>query len=305
MAKVLYHGGCSDGFGAAFIAAHFLGLPETDLIPVSYGKPIPYDRLSDDTDIYIVDFSYPRSELIELADYAQKVIVLDHHASAEKELADLDVPNLYVEFDMKRSGARMTYDYLQARHSPQIPYRRLDLLSRYIQDRDLWTWELPDSREVSAYIAAVPKTLDAWGEHLLNVEWDLVIERGRAVQMKISSETATMTRESKWCLGMFRAIDDVAIINICVAAPGSEILGQLAEGRPFAVGWAQGGDGSFYYSLRSRDDGVDVGALAASLRADGTAFAGGGHARAAGFSSMLRPDELFDNCVPARDRIAS
>lgn len=300
MAIILYHGGCSDGFGAAFVASKFLASPT--LIPVSYGKPAPLDECRGQI-VYVLDFSYPRAELIELACVAHKVTVLDHHKSAAEELRPLigkePIENLTIEFDMDRSGCRMTFDYFwERRHftvkCPRSSYaRRLDVLSRYIQDRDLWTWELPDSRAVSAYIAAVPKTVEHWDALILLPDWDIIIERGRAVQMKIESEVATMTQASKWMLVSFRAFKDVAIINICVAAPGSEILGTLSEGRPFAVGWAQGGDGSFYYSLRSAPEGADVGALAASLRADGTAFAGGGHARAAGFSSMSRPDQLF------------
>lgn len=297
---VLYHGGCCDGFGAAFIAAHALGLPERNLIPVSYGKPAPLDRLDARDHVYVVDFSYPREELLELNAAVASLTVLDHHASAEKELAGLEAPGLTIEFDMDRSGCRMTYDHFAGAVGLAT---KLDTLAAYIQDRDLWQWKLKNSRAVSAYLAAVPKNLDAWDNLVLYADWDEIINGGRAIQMKIESEVATMTRESKWALTSFRAWDDIAIINICVSAPGSEILGTLAEGRPFAVGWAQGGDGSFYYSLRSREGGADVGALAASLRADKTAFAGGGHARAAGFSSMSRPDQLFSNTVPARDPI--
>lgn len=296
MAVVLYHGGCSDGFGAAWIASKFLAEPT--LIPVSYGKPAPLDRLVNET-VYILDFSYPREELLELAFVAHRVIVLDHHESAAKELAALDVPRLYVEFDMKRSGCRMTWDYFASRchRTPKCPtslrdWPRLDKLSSYIQDRDLWTWELPDSREVSAFLAALPKTLEAWDRLLLS-DWKKIVAGGRAVLMHIASQVEALTQPPKWTTVTFRAFKDIAIINICVAAPGSEVLGQLAEGRPFAVGWAQGGDGSFFYGLRSDVDGADVGALAVSLKEDGTAFAGGGHARAAGFSSLLRPDELF------------
>ena len=307
MAVVLYHNGCSDGFGAAWIASKFLEDPK--LIPVSYGKPAPLADLRNEI-VYIVDFSYPRAELVELASVAHRVIVLDHHKSAEKELMGLDVPMLHIEFDMKRSGCRMTWDYFHARRwrtvkRPNIfDTTRLDMLSRYIQDRDLWTWELKDSREVSAYIAALPKTIE-WWDVLLSADWENIAVRGHAVLLHIKSQVETMTRESEWAIGRFRAIEDVAIINICVAAPGSEILHILCQSRPFAVGWAQSGDGSFYYSLRSDVDGADVGALAASLRSDHTAFAGGGHARAAGFSSWLCPNELFTGIVPAREPISS
>ena len=65
----------------------------------------------------------------------------------------------------------------------------------------------------------------------------------------------------------------------------SDVVGQLAEGEPFAIGWFyKAANDTFVYSLRSREGGVDVSKVAEE-------FGGGGHARAAGFSLdyLLRP----------------
>ena len=68
----------------------------------------------------------------------------------------------------------------------------------------------------------------------------------------------------------------------------SQIGERLSVEHPFCVIWHDR-DGRRYYSMRSREDGTDVGAIAAS-------FGGGGHTHAAGFSISLGPDgSLPDN----------
>ncbi len=290
---VLYHGGCADGFGAAFIAAMALRLIEDEIQAVSYGKPAPIDDCRG-KNVYIVDFSYPAAELLQLVEVAESVVVLDHHKTAQAELEGLSATGLTIEFDMERSGARMAFDYFQ-KEAPWGSSDRgqLDKLSRYIQDRDLWQWKLTHSREVSAFIAAVPKELEEWRSNLLYRRWDSIVAAGDAILMATNSQVQLMTRDGAWREVDFEGRHGVAMINICGAAPGSEILNVLAKGRPFAVGWDQRGDGSYYFSLRSDDEGIDVGVFAAELKRRGIAHAGGGHARAAGFSSFLSPGEFL------------
>lgn len=67
--------------------------------------------------------------------------------------------NLHVELDMTRSGATIAYDYflqkLQAQSSPRNlvegdKITRVETLFKYIEDADLWTWALPDSKAFSS-----------------------------------------------------------------------------------------------------------------------------------------------------------
>src|SRR5712691_11290457 len=68
----------------------------------------------------------------------------------------------------------------------------------------------------------------------------------------------------------------------------SQIGERLSVEHPFCVIWHDR-DGRRFYGMRSREDGTDVGAIAAS-------FGGGGHTHAAGFSVSLGPDgSLPDN----------
>jgi nanoRNase/pAp phosphatase (c-di-AMP/oligoRNAs hydrolase) len=62
----------------------------------------------------------------------------------------------------------------------------------------------------------------------------------------------------------------------------SQIGERLSAEHPFCIIWHDR-NGRRYYSMRSREDGTDVGSIAAS-------FGGGGHTHAAGFSVPLQGD---------------
>ncbi len=145
---VLYHGNCPDGFGAAFVAWLTYGT-RAEYIPVSYGKPVPV--MEDRSTVYIVDFSYPREVLLELKSRMATLVVLDHHATAAEDLKGLD----FCTFDMERSGAMLAWRFFR----PEEPE---PTFIRYLQDRDLWKFEMPLSREVSMAVRSYPYDFEVW-----------------------------------------------------------------------------------------------------------------------------------------------
>ncbi len=248
---VLYHGDCPDGFGAAFAAWKRWGA-DADYRPVSHGDtpPAVIGRR-----VLVVDFAFPRAVTEALCDEAEDLRVLDHHRSAAAELADLAC----CTFDMDRSGAVMAWEHL---HRTAVPP-----LLAYVQDRDLWRNRLPGSAEVSAALSAYPYDFAGWdaleidrlqaeGAILLRFQRQLVDRiAARAQPMEIAGVT-------------------VPVVNSPILQ--SEIGDRLAQGKPFAAVWWQGGDGLGRWSLRSTPDGLDVSAIAVR-------FGGGGHRNAAGF----------------------
>jgi oligoribonuclease NrnB/cAMP/cGMP phosphodiesterase (DHH superfamily) len=111
MVYILYHADCPDGFGAAYAAWKHLGAQATYL-PVQHGNPAP--DLRADATVYLVDFCYPKETLLPIVAQAKQVQVIDHHASAQKDLAEIDLaqyPKLSVIFDMEKSGAVLTWEY--------------------------------------------------------------------------------------------------------------------------------------------------------------------------------------------------
>lgn len=260
---VLYHAECADGFGAAW--ALWRQFPEARFLPVKHGNPPP-SGLKDQR-VVIVDFSYARETLETMAEQADDLLVLDHHITAEKALTGLP----YAYFDLKKSGAVLAWEWAHDRPAPWL----LD----YIQDKDLWTWALPQSREINAAIASHPFEFQTWnsfrqkdleqeGRAILRYEHELVSKlAGQAVPVEFQGVTVPSVQS--------------AILT-------SQIGERLSADAPFCIIWHDR-DGRRYYSMRSREDGTDVGAIAAS-------FGGGGHTHAAGFSVPLGLDgSLPDN----------
>jgi uncharacterized protein len=177
---VLYHANCPDGFGAAFAAWLHLG-SNAEYIPVLYGKDPP--KLEPASKVYIVDFSYPAPVLMRMAATQESVTVLDHHATAEKDLSvesflnycglDKDhlrdnddrnfetkdgfnrCANVHVHFDMSKSGSVLAFEFFHA--GREVPKFFL-----YLQDRDLWQWKLEKSREVSYALRSIPMDFLSW-----------------------------------------------------------------------------------------------------------------------------------------------
>jgi oligoribonuclease NrnB/cAMP/cGMP phosphodiesterase (DHH superfamily) len=260
---ILYHAECADGFGAAW--AIWKQFPNARFIPVKHGNSPPPELAAQR--VVIVDFSYDRSTLERLASETQALLVLDHHITAEKALADLP----YAHFDMKKCGAVLAWEWVHDRPAPW--------LLEYIQDKDLWTWTLPSSREINAAIASHPFEFDLWNgfkQKELEQEGRAILRYEQELVNKVAAQAVLVEFQG------------TVIPSVQSAVLTSQIGERLSAEYPFCVIWHDR-DGRRYYSMRSREDGSDVGAIAAS-------FGGGGHTHAAGFSIPLGPDgSLPDN----------
>lgn len=257
---VIYHGACRDGFCAAWCV--WRRFPHAEFFEGHYGKPAPDVR---GREVVMVDYSYPRSVLAQLAAEADSLLVLDHHKTAEEDLRGFLAPNTTIVFDMERSGAGIAWDYFWP-SSPR-PW-----IVDYIEDRDLWRHRLPNGPAVNAYIGTIRFDFEAFYK-ASRLDVEEVAWLGVAVEDKIRQYIAEVSKNAR--RGRFEGYD-VPIVN----APQvdiSELVGFLAAGAPLAIGWWQRGDGMFCYSLRSKG-GVDVSELAKR-------YGGGGHKNAAGFQS--------------------
>ena len=137
---VIYHANCPDGFGAAWAAWKLLG-DRAQYLPASYGDPIPNVA---GKNVAILDFSYSRYDIKKMIEKANSLIVLDHHKTAQENLAGIPEAQL----DMSRSGAIVSWQFFHGSEDPPI-------FLRYIEDRDLWRFELEDSKAVSAALTSL------------------------------------------------------------------------------------------------------------------------------------------------------
>lgn len=293
MIHVLYHNNCADGFLARVIAQRKLGFA-VKFHAVQYKEPVPAAvRGFPDNEIYILDFSYPRHEMEYLAKHARKLVCLDHHATAQKELEGLD----FCTFDMNKSGAMLAWEHF----NPGVP---APLIVRYVQDRDLGKpWSDPEhsmggSLDVHAGLfRATPRTYEAWSAVLDNQSLTPLMSIGSAITSRDEHLCREIARNPLWL--------DIAGHRVPAAQISHEYISDACNAMlvahpdaPFACAWfVSSSNGQVTYSLRSRapvmekgENGqlvcvkpsFDVSALAKSL-------GGGGHPQAAGFSSDEAP----------------
>lgn len=258
---ILYHGACMDGHGAAW-AAWKKYADTADYKPVSYGHEPP-DGLGG-KDILLFDFSYPRSVLERLRAEAGSLIVADHHQTAAEDLAGF--PD--ATFDMERSGATLAWAHLFPA-SPPPP------LLQYVEDRDLWRFALPFSREVNAALWSYPMDFATWDVLDLRLRESVITlaEEGRHVLRYQQRLVSDQVKHAS-----FQAIAgyNVPVVNASVLF--SEVADALCRRfpkAPFAAYWCRRADGKYQWGLRSRD-GFNVSEVARQ-------YGGGGHPAAAGF----------------------
>lgn len=281
----IYHGNCQDGFGAAWAVWKRFG-DAVHYVPGFYGEPVgEYFGLH----VVMVDFSYKRPIIDEVARQAKSLLILDHHKSAAEDLAGIQAPfamdwerhlgNVYQDgcegmsgkpyalFDMERSGAGLAWDFFH----PDTPRPKL---IQHIEDRDLWRFRLKDTRAISGDLFSRPYDFATYDDMAALVESDpsVVISGGEAIERKLQKDVAEL-------LGVMTRRMVIGGVNVPVAnlpyTMASEAAGKLAEGEPFAACYFDGAEVRTF-SLRSRKDGMDVSAIAKR-------YGGGGHAGAAGF----------------------
>jgi oligoribonuclease NrnB/cAMP/cGMP phosphodiesterase (DHH superfamily) len=172
-----------------------------------------------------------------------------------------------VHFDLAKSGARLAWEFF-------FPDAPLPDLVRYVEDRDLWNWQFPES---AAYLAALdmePQDFARWSALADFSPEDNArfMARGQAMDEKFSKLAADIAEGAQ-----------PVVFNgepgLMVNAPGvfHSLVGDLLSRRSgsFALMWSTGPGGVVKVGLRSQR-GYDCIPLAQSM-------GGGGHAQACGF----------------------
>lgn len=266
---VIYHGhGCPDGFASALAAwlfyegqAQFLGLDHGDIRSVA-DLPDVTGRA-----VYILDFSFSAEILRDIDARAAKLVMLDHHKSAAEHLTGFACRCGVVHFDMDKSGSRLAWEFFQRD-------RPLPDLVRFIEDRDIWTWQYPES---AGFLAALDM------EHFDFAHWAMIagfdarqlqafMARGQAMDEKFNKLAADIAEGAQ-----------PLVFNgqhgLMVNAPSvfHSVVGDILSRKTgtFALMWCAGKGGTVKAGLRSQRN-FDCIALARSM-------GGGGHAQACGF----------------------
>ena len=275
---VIYHASCTDGFGAAYAAWKCLG-NKAQYYACAHGTEPP-----DVTGkvVAILDFSFNNSTTKKMIEDAEALIIIDHHKSAMVELHDIS--NTY--FDMNHSGARLAWDFF---HPGKEPPKFIN----YIEDRDLWKWELPYSKEFAAAFDMIPFEFEEFEKFEDDSVFDDAVKRGsyilaysKTVVKKVCEKAQSRKLGGK----------DVLVVN--ASHWMSEIGARLAPDCDFAMIWYWDHEAKeTKVSLRAFHETVDVSEIAKK-------HGGGGHKKAAGFQlpKNKHVEDLFDKPKPVRKK---
>lgn len=286
----IHHGNCADGFGAAWAVWSALDR-KVELVAGVYQSEPP-DVAG--RDVILVDFSYKRAVMEALANRAASVLVLDHHKSAIEDLTPLVVKThagavlrpsswqhhltnaaqdscegifgaVYAVFDVNRSGAGIAWDFFH-------PDRPRPALIDHIEDRDLWRFMIPGTREVQAAVFSFPYDIELWDTLIRCGDVEKLRAEGAAIERKHHKDVAELVAVTKRPMRICGHVVPVANLPYTLTSDAGNLM---ANGQPFAACYWDTPDGRVF-SLRSRDEGLDVSEIAKR-------YGGGGHRNASGF----------------------
>lgn len=265
----IWHQGCLDGFGAAWLVLRHFGPDNVELLGGVYNEPPPPAHKLEGRTVFIVDFSYDLQTLSFISQHAEQLILLDHHITACDAITSaLQLDNVKGHFSTEHSGALLTWNWFH-------PNEDAPALIQHISDRDLWRFELAHTREICAALYSYSMDFDTWNE-LLQRPWVEFLKEGEALERE-KQRNIEAAFEKRYIIQMcgYR----VPVMNVphqWASDAGHLMCQRLKTGRKhFSVTYFLDSAGA-QVSLRSTEDGLNVGEIAKM-------FGGGGHKHAAGF----------------------
>ena len=309
---VIYHSNCTDGFGAAFAAWLKLG-NEAEYFPMQYGAGTTVADLNSlypslrDYEIYILDFSLPKTEMDWLFDNAKRVVWLDHHKTAFEMWCKEYYPGkLYTQplvdtassradnndfrhtiiLNDNKSGAMIAWEYFH-------PGKEIPMLIKHIDDYDRWQFKLEGTKEFNkALWSYAPWNFEQWAGIIGCGTYEYVLEGAAILRAHEQNVQAVVKGSARRChLSHLKDqdpawysmhehweaefdVDALGLVANCPSHLASDVGHELAnQSGTYGLLWYINKDGKCSCSLRSNGD-YDVSAIAKS-------FGGGGHKNAA------------------------
>ncbi len=286
---VIYHSPCSDGTGSGYVAWKYLSLkfPERNVLyyPMAIGA-LPPTGL-ENKNVLICDYSYKKTILLDLLEKVNKLLIIDHHKSAEKDLNEIE--EKYKIFDMHHSGAMLTWSYF-------FPDVESPLMIKYIEDRDIWTKKLPNTDDFASWFYTL--TLD-FKEYDKYLDDNLLLEMIKTKGIAYGEFNNYLTQQAvDYSIPKFCKINNkyyfVAYVNstVCKSDVGNKIFDKHVYCDFSAIYSISETNNNTSFSLRSTTQRADVSEIAFSL-------GGGGHSAASGCSVCYvtnhLPGNVYDN----------
>lgn len=280
---VIYHADCCDGFGAAYAAWKLLGNNAT-YYPAKHNTEPP--DLTD-KNVVICDFSYKYPVLKKILDQVNDLVILDHHISAQKDLAE--IPEKNKVFRMDHSGAYITWKYFH--RSIDVPKFIL-----YIEDRDIWKKEMPFIDEFSSVFFSVPFVFEEYDKFLEEEKIQETINKGLIILEYSTKMIDSIIKHAccKFCkIGEKFYLVAYVNSNVMKSDIGNKLITKTYPLADFAIVYNyDDASNNTWFSLRSTNEKTNVSEIA-------TKYGGGGHACASGITlggyHNVIPSSVYDS----------
>lgn len=260
----IYHGNCADGFGAAWVFKRFADRDFDFHAGVYQDSPPDVEG----RDVYLVDFSYKQAVVEAMLERCSRLVLIDHHKTAIEDLAPLfEAGAIECLTDINYSGAMLAWQWFNGDAEPPQ-------LIRHIEDRDLWRFALPFTREIQACVFSHPYDFKVW-DALMEAGPDEIaafVREGQAIERKHHKDIAELVGVVTRNMEIGGHSVPVANLPYTLTSDAGHLL---AKGCPFAACYWDTPEGRVF-SLRSTDEGLDVSEVAKQ-------YGGGGHRNASGF----------------------
>lgn len=293
MIHVLYHANCADGFLASCIAKLALteNLCSVETMPIAYEDKtqIPPNLQWSDK-IYYLDYTPPAEVLDQTP--CSRIVVIDHHRSAEALHAPSENRRWRSVFSTDHSGAALTYNFFHRESQLPEPVR---LLNHY----DLGgCWTDPTHQDsmpamfLHAYLMrTLPRCQESWNHVLLNwtTQKSSVLDIGARLWSADQQIIQTAVKNPSWVVIGGHEVPAVTGLPYGMINDALHALLNQHKDAAFAASWSvlpEHKGGGIKWSLRGQKGrGVaDLGEMCASLDPAGPGYpGGGGHPQAAGF----------------------
>ena len=298
---IFAHSHCTDGLVAASIMKYSLQMNhnvEPEVIFVSYGKEqeaISKANIDSKTTVYCVDFAFNKETTLELCKLAEKVTVLDHHKTAHENLHDLNTHyNFYFIYDVEKSGASIVRDYCKQHLDlySRINFKQKEILNKVVnmvEDRDLWLFRLPLTKEFAEYVFAYmqPNDINRMTIILFKYSFDNLKEICQIGETIMHYKDNIIEKKLKSYVPVYFHVDNTKLLIINETQPDlvSQLGNELCKKYNvpvclYNISGSNDGAISVALSFRSMDHLEPVDSIA-------RLFSGGGHRNAAAGSTKL------------------
>ena len=299
---VIFHKGCPDGNAAAWVYWYKLTNRDNHIyftdeyevinqyegiyksrgihthikfIPMEAGK-YPTDLDVKGKKILMVDVCPKREEIDKIATEVKSLTILDHHKSGERDVENLKYDNVYVVFDMNRSGCQIAWDYINF-------FSSRPWFVDVIADRDLWNWELPNSKELGNYLFNHGYYHD-WNKmttllDFTDTQKEMAIEVGKSLLIVENNRIDLAVKQAIKTTVSIDGVDYQVYLTGCSSDITSEVGNRLykLEDCDFACMYRYNLENDEWFISCRANNKVDLSIITRKLN-------GGGHPNAAGFS---------------------